>query len=145
MVDLVNDDIRTWGRNRASSPVKRTKPYGTGLDAASFYACIKNSISKANTARLASWWDSFFAHRVSKSARPPPFRSAPKNPALCRLFRPPDGRHRASSPVKRTKPYRAYGPVRLGAGGGTRTHTVLLPTDFESVTSANSITPALTF
>ena len=29
-----------------------------------------------------------------------------------------------------------------GAGGGTRTHTVSLPTDFESVTSANSITPA---
>ena len=32
--------------------------------------------------------------------------------------------------------------TRYGAGGGTRTHTVLLPTDFESVTSANSITPA---
>ena len=32
-----------------------------------------------------------------------------------------------------------------GAGGGTRTHTVLLPTDFESVTSANSITPANMF
>ncbi len=30
----------------------------------------------------------------------------------------------------------------LGAGGGGRTRTVLLPTDFESVTSANSITPA---
>ena len=29
-----------------------------------------------------------------------------------------------------------------GAGGGTRTHTVSLPTDFESVTSANSITSA---
>ena len=29
-----------------------------------------------------------------------------------------------------------------GAGGGTRTHTVSLPTDFESVTSTNSITPA---
>ena len=28
------------------------------------------------------------------------------------------------------------------AGGGTRTHTVSLPTDFESVTSTNSITPA---
>lgn len=32
----------------------------------------------------------------------------------------------------------------FGAGGGTRTHTVSLPTDFESVTSTNSITPALT-
>ena len=30
----------------------------------------------------------------------------------------------------------------VGAGGGTRTHTVSLPTDFESVTSANSIIPA---
>ena len=29
-----------------------------------------------------------------------------------------------------------------GADGGTRTHTVSLPTDFESVTSANSITSA---
>ena len=29
-----------------------------------------------------------------------------------------------------------------GAGGGGRTRTVLLPTDFESVTSANSITSA---
>ena len=29
-----------------------------------------------------------------------------------------------------------------GAEGGTRTHTVSLPTDFESVTSANSITSA---
>ena len=29
-----------------------------------------------------------------------------------------------------------------GAGGGGRTRTVLPPTDFESVTSANSITPA---
>ena len=35
--------------------------------------------------------------------------------------------------------------VPFGAGGGTRTHTVLLPTDFESVTSANSITPANMF
>ena len=32
--------------------------------------------------------------------------------------------------------------LRRGAGGGTRTHTVSLPTDFESVTSTNSITPA---
>ena len=32
--------------------------------------------------------------------------------------------------------------LRRGAEGGTRTHTVSLPTDFESVTSANSITSA---
>lgn len=32
----------------------------------------------------------------------------------------------------------------FGADGGGRTRTVLLPTDFESVTSTNSITPALT-
>ena len=31
-----------------------------------------------------------------------------------------------------------------GAGGGTRTHTMSPPTDFESVTSTNSITPAYT-
>ena len=32
--------------------------------------------------------------------------------------------------------------LRRGAGGGTRTHTMSPPTDFESVTSTNSITPA---
>lgn len=32
--------------------------------------------------------------------------------------------------------------VFLGAGGRTRTGTVSLPVDFESTTSANSITPA---
>ena len=31
---------------------------------------------------------------------------------------------------------------QLGAGGRTRTGTVSLPMDFESITSANSITPA---
>ncbi len=30
----------------------------------------------------------------------------------------------------------------IGAGGGGRTRTSVTPTDFESVTSANSITPA---
>ena len=33
-------------------------------------------------------------------------------------------------------------PSYFGAGGGTRTHTMSPSTDFESVTSANSITPA---
>lgn len=37
---------------------------------------------------------------------------------------------------------RKAGLIHYGAGGGTRTHTVSLPTDFESVTSTNSITPA---
>lgn len=32
--------------------------------------------------------------------------------------------------------------IIFGADGGGRTRTVLLPTDFESVTSANSITSA---
>jgi hypothetical protein len=31
----------------------------------------------------------------------------------------------------------------FGAGGGTRTHTPLLTTDFESAPSTNSSTPAL--
>ena len=38
-----------------------------------------------------------------------------------------------------------HGPVghaSFGAGGGTRTHTMSPSTDFESVTSTNSITPA---
>ena len=33
--------------------------------------------------------------------------------------------------------------TKLGAGGGTRTHTVSPPADFESATSTNSITPAV--
>ena len=32
--------------------------------------------------------------------------------------------------------------ILRSAGGGTRTHTMSPPTDFESVTSTNSITPA---
>ena len=32
--------------------------------------------------------------------------------------------------------------VGAGAGSGTRTHTVLPPTDFKSVASANSAIPA---
>ena len=35
-----------------------------------------------------------------------------------------------------------WGTPYFGAGGGTRTHTMSPSTDFESVTSANSITPA---
>ena len=34
------------------------------------------------------------------------------------------------------------GTAAFGAGGGTRTHTMSPSTDFESVTSTNSITPA---
>ena len=37
-----------------------------------------------------------------------------------------------------------YGII-VGAGGGTRTHTPLRITDFESVSSANSDTPAFIF
>ncbi len=36
----------------------------------------------------------------------------------------------------------ASGDFFVGAGGRTRTGTVSLPVDFESTTSANSITPA---
>ena len=36
----------------------------------------------------------------------------------------------------KSKKGRISRPFLLGAGGGTRTHTVSLPTDFESVTSA---------
>ena len=38
-----------------------------------------------------------------------------------------------------------YALISFGAGGGTRTHTMSPSTDFESVTSANSITPACLF
>ena len=38
-------------------------------------------------------------------------------------------------PIPKKKPP-ARGGFSFGAGGGTRTHTVSLPTDFESVTSA---------
>lgn len=37
---------------------------------------------------------------------------------------------------------RSFGPSSSGAGGGGRTHTLLPATDFESVSSANSNTPA---
>ena len=40
---------------------------------------------------------------------------------------------------------RVYEMLRSGAGGGTRTHTPLRITDFESVSSANSDTPAFIF
>ena len=39
---------------------------------------------------------------------------------------------------------KSYKNILYGAGGGTRTHTMSPSTDFESVTSANSITPAAT-
>ena len=44
--------------------------------------------------------------------------------------------------MKSTKRKAAYATFLVGAGGGTRTHTMSPSTDFESVTSANSITPA---
>ena len=42
------------------------------------------------------------------------------------------------SPIKKIW----FGLYWFGAGGGTRTHTMLPSTDFESVTSTNSIIPA---
>ena len=51
--------------------------------------------------------------------------------------------HRLCVPLGTKKKKTPMGRLFLfGAGGGTRTHTVSLPTDFESVTSANSIIPA---
>ena len=43
---------------------------------------------------------------------------------------------------KNTDKTRVYRCFYYGAGGRTRTGTVSLPVDFESTTSANSITPA---
>ena len=40
---------------------------------------------------------------------------------------------------------RTFRAAEFGAGGGTRTHTPLRITDFESVSSANSDTPAFVF
>ena len=45
------------------------------------------------------------------------------------------------SPIKKIR----FGLYLFGAGGGTRTHTPLRITDFESVSSANSDTPAFIF
>ena len=48
---------------------------------------------------------------------------------------------KAKNEYKKEKPlFKAV--FSVGAGGGTRTHTMSPSTDFESVTSANSITPA---
>ncbi len=76
-----------------------------------------------------------------RAARPDFFRSpAGQNAPQDRFVSP------ASSPVRLNQTQRhPTGASVFGAGGGTRTHTVLLPTDFESVTSANSITPANMF
>ena len=43
------------------------------------------------------------------------------------------------------KTVRKAGLIHYGASSGTRTHTVSLPTDFESVTSTNSITLAFEY
>ncbi len=45
-------------------------------------------------------------------------------------------------PLKKRSERTICSPLRRGAGGGGRTRTVSLPPDFESGTSANSITPA---
>ena len=76
-----------------------------------------------------------------RAARPDCFRSpAGQNAPQDRFVSP------ASSPVRLNQTQRhPTGASVFGAGGGTRTHTVLLPTDFESVTSAYSITPANMF
>ena len=76
-----------------------------------------------------------------RAARPDCFRSpAGQNAPQDRFVSP------ASSPIRLNQTQRhPTGASVFGAGGGTRTHTVLLPTDFESVTSANSITPANMF
>ena len=76
-----------------------------------------------------------------RAARPDCFRSpAGQNAPQDRFVSP------ASSPVRLNQTQRhPTGASVFGAGGGTRTHTVLLPTDFESVTSANSITPSNMF
>ena len=47
-----------------------------------------------------------------------------------------------SPPTPNTKDTPKRVSFVFGAGGGGRTHTVSLPPDFESGTSANSITPA---
>ena len=76
-----------------------------------------------------------------RAARPDCFRSPAGQNAPPERFVSP-----ASSPVQLNQTQRhPLGASVFGAGGGTRTHTVLLPTDFESVTSANSITPANMF
>ena len=52
----------------------------------------------------------------------------------------------ASEKAKKSRAWNAdCVQAQLGAGGGTRTHTMSPSTDFESVTSANSITPAKIF
>ena len=45
--------------------------------------------------------------------------------------------------ISRHKKTRLRGLLELGAGGGTRTHTVSPQTDFESAASTNSATPAV--
>ena len=65
-------------------------------------------------------------------------------PLSCILARPARCEFAPQHQKSRDMPIWAY-PCFFGADGGGRTRTVLLPTDFESVTSANSITPANMF
>ena len=72
--------------------------------------------------------------------------SVHRAPTLCDRYRASlHDPHSASSPPSTKKAglclFR-HNPAFFGADGGGRTRTVLLPTDFESVTSANSITSA---
>ena len=68
--------------------------------------------------------------------RSPPLSTAGKNRFICRLA------GVASRPLTAKRKSHPRVALRFGAGGGTRTHTMSPSTDFESVTSANSITPA---
>ena len=75
-----------------------------------------------------------------------PFGSLHRAATLCDRYRASmHDPHSASSPPSTKKAglclFR-HSPAFFGADGGGRTRTVLLPTDFESVTSANSITSA---
>ena len=67
---------------------------------------------------------------------------APKRPAFFNLQKQRFQNRQEESVAKKKSPERANASGLFGAGDRGRTGTVSLPLDFESSTSANSITPA---
>ena len=99
------------------------------------YASLHNDFVRPPSCILCTFMNALWALRPCKAFGRSFYKASVPYPQV------------ACSPSRRTKnntPLVERGII-FGADGGGRTRTVLLPTDFESVTSANSITPANMF
>ena len=96
------------------------------------YASLHNDFVRPPSCILCTFMNALWALRPCKAFGRSFYKASVPYPQV------------ACSPSRRTKnntPLVERGII-FGADGGGRTRTVLLPTDFESVTSANSITSA---